>query len=73
MAIITLDDGSVKLEFPIFNEVYAAYSENLSEDALVIFKVRVIGVKQTVLAGVIDYWLIKCIAFQKLERTLHPD
>ena len=40
MAIITLDDGSRKLEFPIFNDLYAAYSDSLLEDALVIFKVR---------------------------------
>ncbi len=40
MAIITLDDGSGKLEFPIFNDLYAAYSDSLLEDALVIFKVR---------------------------------
>tara|TARA_B100000575_G_C22685683_1_gene416417 strand:- start:84 stop:521 length:438 start_codon:yes stop_codon:yes gene_type:complete len=40
MALVTLDDGSAKLDLPIFRDLYSQHSEDLVEDQLVVFQVK---------------------------------
>ncbi len=40
MAMVTLDDGTGKIELPIFNDLYTANINHITVDSLVIFKVK---------------------------------